>query len=273
MPAYINWDISPEAVRLGPLPVSWYSLLFIAGAALCVVVLRRVYACEGLPWARLQQLVVVTVVSLFLGARLGHCLFYEPAYYLRHPLEIFLPVARAADGGLVFTGYRGMASHGAALALVIAFAVHARLTRQSVVGLLDRLAIVLPLGAVFLRLGNLANSEIIGLPTDVPWAFVFGRVDHLPRHPAQLYEAAAYLAVFAATLAAYRRGGLRRRGLIWGLFLTLTFSARFLIEFTKERQVPFEHDLALSLGQWLSLPFILLGAAFLIAALRRSPSL
>lgn len=261
---YIHWDLDPVAFRVGALPVAWYSLLFIAGAVLGVVILRKVYGREGLPWERLQQLVVVTVVSLFVGGRLGHCLFYEPDYYLGHPWEILLPVSRDAEGRVVFTGYRGMASHGAALALVVSFVVYARRTRQNPVDLLDRLALVLPLGACFIRLGNLANSEMLGVPASVPWAFVFGWVDGRPRHPAQLYEALAYLFVFGVNMWVYRRKGLGRRGLYWGLFLSLAFTARFLVEFLKERQVAFEQELALSLGQWFSLPFVLAGLVFLL---------
>lgn len=270
MLAYVHWDLNPVAVRVAGIPVTWYSLLFIGGAVLCVLVLRRVYAREGLPWFRLQQLVMVTVVSLFVGARLGHCLFYEPDYYLRHPLEMLLPVRWEADGSAVFVGYRGMASHGAAFALVVSFVVYAWRTRQGILSLLDLLALVLPLGACFIRLGNLANSEILGLPTTVPWAFVFGRVDCLPRHPAQLYEALAYLAVFVLNMVVYRRLGLARRGLYWGLFLLLVFLARFFVEFAKERQVAFEEDFVLSVGQWLSIPFILAGAVFLWNACRFS---
>lgn len=268
---YIRWDVDPVAFFMGKFPVMWYSLLFIVGTVICVWVLKRVYAREGFPWPQLQLLVMVTTISLFIGARLGHCLFYEPHYFLCHPLEIFLPVTKDATGNYVFSGYRGMASHGGALALVLALIFYARRLDIPFMAILDRLAIVLPLGACFIRLGNFINSEMLGFPTDLPWAVVFDRVDTIPRHPAQLYEAVSYLFVFLVNIVLYQRFRFRYRGLYWSLFLLLVFSARFLVEFVKERQVAFEDNFSLDLGQWLSVPFIVAGGICLWYTCKRKP--
>lgn len=265
---YIEWNIDPVALRVGGIPIMYYSLLLIAGTVLSVWILKRVYKENGMPWEHLQILVMLSISGLFLGARLGHCLLYEYEYYFAHPLEILLPIRVKTDGTVVFSGYQGMASHGGLVGWMIAMVIYSRLTGEKVLRTLDTIALVLPLAAGFIRLGNLANSEIIGVETDLPWAFIFERVDLVPRHPAQIYEALAYFFTFGVNLLLYRRLGLKRgRGVLLGNTLVLVFVARFLIEFIKERQAPFEDQMHLDVGQMLSIPFILLGIFLLVRGL------
>ena len=265
---YIEWNIDPVALRVGGFPIMYYSLLLIAGTVLSVWILKRVYKENGMPWEHLQILVMLSITGLFLGARLGHCLLYEYEYYFAHPLEILLPIRVKTDGTVVFSGYQGMASHGGLVGWMIAMVVYSRLTGEKVLRTLDTIALVLPLAAGFIRLGNLANSEIIGVETDLPWAFIFERVDLVPRHPAQIYEALAYFFTFGVNLLLYRRLGLNRGGgVLLGNTLVLVFVARFLIEFIKERQAPFEDQMHLDVGQVLSIPFILLGVFLLVRGL------
>ena len=246
-----------------------YSLLLIAGTVLSVWILKRVYKENGMPWEHLQILVMLSITGLFLGARLGHCLLYEYEYYFAHPLEMLLPIRVKTDGTVVFSGYQGMASHGGLVGWIIAMVIYSRLTGEKVLRTLDTIALVLPLAAGFIRLGNLVNSEIVGMETDLPWAFIFERVDGVPRHPAQIYEALAYFFTFGVNLLLYRRLGLNRgRGVLLGNTLVLVFVARFLIEFVKERQVPFEDQMHLDVGQVLSIPFILLGVFLLVRGLK-----
>ena len=187
------------------------------------------------------------------GARLGHCLFYDPAYYLRHPLEILA----------FWKG--GLASHGGAVGILIALYWYARRRPdQPYLWLLDRIAVPAALAGSLIRLGNLFNSEILGHPTQVPWAFVFPLFDSTPRHPVQLYESLAYMLVFIILLRLYARWRAETpRGSLLGLFLVMIFTSRFFLEFFKEPQAAYERNFALTVGQWLSLPLILAGLAFL----------
>ena len=265
---YIEWNIDPVVFRVADIPVMYYSLLLIAGTVLSVWILKRVYKENGMPWEQLQILVMLSIAGLFLGARLGHCLVYEYEYYFAHPLEILFPIRVKTDGTVIFSGYQGMASHGGLVGWIIAMVIYSRLTGEKVLRTLDTIALVLPLAAGFIRLGNLANSEIIGVETDLPWAFIFERVDGVPRHPAQIYEALAYFFTFGVNLLLYRRLGLNRGGgVLLGNTLVLVFVARFLIEFIKERQAPFEDQMHLDVGQVLSIPFILLGIFLLVRGL------
>ena len=159
----------------------YYSLLLIAGTVASVSILKCVYRENGIPWEHLQILVMLSIAGLFLGARLGHCLIYEYAYYFAHPLEILLPIQVKSDGSVIFSGYQGMASHGGLVGWMIAMVIYSRITGENVLRTLDTIALVLPLAAGCIRLGNLANSEIIGIETNVPWAFVFEQIDSVPR--------------------------------------------------------------------------------------------
>ena len=268
--SYIDWNINPEIFNFFGIPVRYYGLLFAGGLLICSYVLTWIFKKENLPQADLNKLFVYGFISIFLGARLGHCLFYEPTYYLSHPLEIFLPIHLLPDGGIDYIGFQGLASHGGTLGLIIAMVIYSFKTKEPILKTLDIVAIVAPLGACFIRLANFMNSEIIGIPTTVPWAFVFRRVDNLPRHPAQLYEAIVYLFIFFFVFFLYRTQSIRlNRGVFFGFTLSLIFTARFFIEFIKEKQVEFEEQMKLDMGQLLSLPLILTAVGFIVNGLRK----
>lgn len=270
LPLYFNWNLNPEIVNFFGISIRYYGIFFAGGLLLCAAIIKWVFNREKIDLQNLDKLIIYGVVGIFAGARLGHCLFYEPAYYLQHPVEIILPIESIAGGGYKFTGYQGLASHGGTLGLVIALILYCRKTRQSLLKTVDIIAIVAPLGACFIRLANLMNSEIIGIPTTVSWAFIFEREDKLPRHPAQLYEALAYLLIFILLFTLYKRGRvLLQTGILFGLSIALIFIARFFIEFVKERQVSFEEQMKLDMGQILSLPFVAIGIAFVVAGLRK----
>lgn len=210
-----------------------------------------------------DPLFIYCFIGILIGSRLGHCLFYEPDYFLssgKHMVEMVLPIHFLADGSWKFTGYEGLASHGGTIGLIIALWLYVRRTKVNLWRVLDNVAIATPVTACLIRLGNLMNSEIIGKATDVPWAFIFERVDLLPRHPGQLYEAIAYAIFFFIGWYLYRKQPQRvGTGFFFGLCITLIFTARFFIEFTKDIQEEFEASMLLNMGQLLSLPFIALG--------------
>jgi prolipoprotein diacylglyceryl transferase len=267
---FIYWDVNPELISIMGFPLRYYGILFAGGILLCIAVLTRMFRKEGIAPGKLDTLTIYGVVGIFVGARLGHCLFYDPAYYLHHPWEMLLPIQQTADGGFHFAGYQGLASHGGGLGLIIALMVYSKRTGESILRTVDLIAVVAPLGGCFIRLGNLMNSEILGLPTQVPWAFIFVREDNQPRHPAQLYEAIAYLLIFALMLFLYRtRREKLNNGVSFGLVLTLIFLARFAIEYFKENQVGFEDQMAINMGQLLSLPYIFIGMGFVVYGLRK----
>ena len=268
----INWNPNPELFNLfGSLPIRYYGLLWVVGIALAYVIVHRQYRDRKIDEKTFEPLFFYCFFGILIGARLGHCLFYQPDYYLNHFWEMILPVKFLPDGGWKWTGYEGLASHGGTLGLIIALWMYCRKTKMHYMDVLDMIAVATPITACFIRLANLMNSEIIGQPTDVPWAVVFERVDMLPRHPAQLYEAIAYFIFFLGMVYLYKRGQQKRekaslpyhRGFFFGLCLTEIFVFRFFIEFLKEDQVDFERTMALNMGQWLSIPFILIGVYFM----------
>lgn len=268
---YINWNIDPEIINLFGISIRYYGIFFIGGLILCITILNWIFKKENISLDKLEKLSIYGMVGIFVGARLGHCLFYAPSYYLNNPLEMLLPIHFTSDGGIEFTGYQGLASHGGAIGLLIALIVYAKKTNESIIKTIDLIAVVAPLGGCFIRLANLMNSEIIGMPTNVPWAFIFVREDNLPRHPAQLYEAISYLAIFGLIFYLYKAKRNRlQNGFFFGLGLSLIFTARFLIEFLKERQVSFEEQMNLDMGQLLSIPFIAFGIGFTIYGLINS---
>ncbi len=272
--SYIHWNPDPEIINVFGLSLRYYGLLFVTGLVLSLAVLRKLFRRENISADKLEKLSIYGFVGILAGARLGHCLFYEPAYYLAHPLEMILPLKFPEGGGIEFVGYRGLASHGGALGLIIALLVYARKTGESLIKTIDLIAVVAGLGAGFIRLANLMNSEIIGMPTQKTWGFVFERVDQLPRHPAQLYEALVYFLIFGMTLLLYyRKRAVLQNGFLFGWTLTLIFTARFFIEFIKERQVAFEEGMRLDMGQILSIPYILVGLGFMIYGWRKTRQL
>ena len=264
-PLSILWNPSETALSFGPFTIHWYSLCWLIGLALAYLIVQRLYREQKVKEGLFDPLFVYCFIGILVGARLGHCLFYQPDIFLsswHHFVEIFIPIEFLSDGSWHFTGYRGLASHGGTLGLMIALWAYVRKTGMNLWQVLDNIAIATPVTACFIRLGNLMNSEIIGKVTDVPWAFVFERVDAMPRHPGQLYEAIAYAILFFIGWRLYRRMPQRvGTGYYFGLCLAYIFTARFFIEFTKEVQEAFEASLPLDMGQLLSLPFIVLGVA------------
>lgn len=264
-PLSILWNPSDTALSFGPFTIHWYSLCWLIGLALAYLIVQRLYREQKVKEGLFDPLFVYCFIGILVGARLGHCLFYQPDIFLsswHHFVEIFIPIEFLSDGSWHFTGYRGLASHGGTLGLMIALWAYVRKTGMNLWQVLDNIAITTPVTACFIRLGNLMNSEIIGKVSDVPWAFVFERIDNLPRHPGQLYEAIAYAILFFIGWRLYRRMPQRvGTGYYFGLCLAYIFTARFFIEFTKEVQEAFEASLPLDMGQLLSLPFIVLGVA------------
>ena len=260
LPLFIEWDPSPVLFHLGSLPIKYYGLFWAIGIALGYYVVRYQYRDKKISEKIFEPLFIYCFIGILLGARLGHCLFYDPEYYLANPLEIFLPIKFLDGGGWKFVGYAGLASHGGTLGLIVALWMYCRKTKMNYMDVLDMIAVATPITACWIRLANLMNSEIIGMPTDVPWAFVFSSVDNLPRHPGQLYEALAYLLLFFIMLYLYKKYDSKlHRGFYFGFCLVYIFTFRFFIEFIKEDQVDFEAGMALNMGQWLSIPFVIIG--------------
>lgn len=255
---YIHWNADPEMINIFGLSIRYYGVLFASGLFICAQILGRIYKKENIPAQYLDTLMMYSVIGIVIGARLGHCLFYEPTYYLSNPLEILK----------VWKG--GLASHGGVLGLLSAMYFYSRKTKHSVVVVADLIAVVSGLAFAAIRLGNFMNSEILGMPTTQPWGVIFERIDAIPRHPAQLYEAIAYLLIFILMMLLYRAKREKLgSGFFFGLGTILFFTARFLIEFVKVNQASFEEGMSLKMGQLLSLPFILVGVGFMLFGLRK----
>jgi prolipoprotein diacylglyceryl transferase len=247
--SYLYWNASPIIFTVGPVSLRWYGFLFASGFLAGLVIVKWMYRRDGRPMADADSLFNYVALGTIFGARLGHCLFYDPAYYLGHPLEILK----------IWKG--GLASHGALIGILFAVYLFSRKRDdQPFWWVMDRLAIPTILAGSMIRLGNLFNSEIIGKPTDAPWAMIFARVDALPRHPTQLYESVAYAAIFIILMWLYRRYGARLAdGRLSGAFLVMVFGFRFLVEVTKTRQAAFGHGFPLNMGQILSIPVVMVG--------------
>ena len=262
---YILWNPDLEIFRIGNFAIRWYSTCWLVGLALAYFIVKWLYKDQKVKDAYFDPLFMYCFFGILIGARLGHCLFYQPEYFLSswtHVVEMFLPIHQMADGSWKFTGYEGLASHGGTIGLMVALYLYYRKTGMNLWHVLDDIAIATPITACFIRLGNLMNSEIIGTPTNVPWAFIFERVDMTPRHPGQLYEAIAYFFFFFVMLHFYKRTSKEvGTGFYFGLCLTLIFTFRFFIEYTKDIQVDFESGMFFNMGQLLSIPFIILGIA------------
>ena len=263
------WDIDPEIINFsGKFSIRYYSILFAAGLFLGYSVVRKFWMNEGLLNDHLDKLALYIFLATIIGARLGHCLFYEPEYYLNHPLEMLFPIT-IEDGSLRFVGFQGLASHGGILAVFIAIFLFSRKYKTNFYSILDKVSVGGALTAVFIRLGNFMNSEIIGTPTNSNYGVIFKRVDDVVRHPAQVYEATAYFIIFVSLYFLYR---MKKNipGLVFGIFFTSLFISRFIIEFFKIDQVPFEDGMTINMGQLLSIPFIILGLVFCVFSFRLS---
>lgn len=271
---YIHWNADPELINIFGISIRYYGLFFVGGLFLCIYLLGWIFKRENLPQENLEKLSMYSLIGILVGARLGHCLFYEPSYYLSHPFEMLLPITFLPEGGIKFIGYQGLASHGGVLGALIAFYIYSRKTKHSFINILDLIAVVVGLSLAFIRFGNFMNSEVFGLPSTKPWSVIFERVDNIPRHPTQLYEAFAYLFIFVVMMMLYiKMRDKLKNGFFFGLATVLFFIARFLIEFVKENQVGFEDGMALNMGQLLSLPYILLGIGFMIFGLWKTRKL
>ena len=277
---YIVWNPDLEAFRVSFITVRWYGLMWIIGLALAYIVVKRLYKEQEIKDELFDPLFLYCFFGILIGARLGHCIFYQPQDFLtswQGIMEMLLPFRIGNDGswlgrtfGFFFTGYAGLASHGGTLGLMIALWLYVRKTRLSIWTVLDNIAIATGTTACFIRLGNLMNSEIIGKITDVSWAFIFERVDMMPRHPGQLYEAIAYAILFFIMWLLHKRMPEKiGTGWYFGFCLTYIFTFRFFIEYTKEIQEAFEASLPIDMGQILSIPFIILGVYCMLRAKKK----
>ncbi len=246
---YIVWTVNPEIFSVGSFAVRWYGLLFALGFVVSYIIMDKIFKHEKIKHELLDTLTTYMVIGVVVGARLGHCLFYEPEYYLKHPLEVLM----------IWKG--GLASHGASIGILVALWLFSRKAKKPYMWILDRIVIVVSIAAVFVRTGNLMNSEIYGDATNLPWGFIFTRWgETVPKHPTQLYEALTYLFLFVLLYYIYMKKWPKlNSGYLFGLFLMILFGSRFLIEFIKEPQVEFEKTMVLNMGQLLSIPFIIAG--------------
>ncbi len=260
--SYITWDVGPELLNIGPLSVRWYGLLFAMAFIVGFQIMQWMYKRENKPVSDVEQLAIYMILGTVIGARLGHCLFYNPEYYLANPLEILM----------VWKG--GLASHGASIGILISLYIYTKKKKVSFLWQMDRVVVATALGGSFIRLGNLFNSEIIGKATDVPWAFIFTKVDNVPRHPTQLYESLGYLIIFIILFFIYKNKYKQLKdGFIFGLFLILLFTFRIFVEFFKENQTGFEEGMAFNMGQLLSVPFVILGVILIVRSLKKIKSI
>ena len=260
---YITWNPNE-----GFGPFRWYGLCWLVGLALAYFVVKRLYKEQKIKDELFDPLFIYCFIGILVGARLGHCIFYEPDHYLTSVkgfIEMLLPIRFMADGGWKYIGFQGLASHGGTLGLIIALWMYVRKTKIGIWTVLDNIAIATGTTACFIRLGNLMNSEIIGKVTDVPWAFIFEHVDMLPRHPGQLYEAIAYGILFGIMWWMHKRMPEKiGTGWYFGFCLFYIFTFRFFIEYTKEIQEAFEASMPLDMGQILSIPFIIVGLVCMV---------
>ena len=267
---FVHWNVNPVMINLGFISLRWYSVLFVSGFILGWFIFRWFFRREGVKEELLDSLLYTLLIGTIVGARLGHCIFYQPDYYFgswQGFLEIFMP----------WKG--GLASHGGTIVLFFAMMWYAhhygRKNNFDFVWILDHLCIAVAFAATFIRLGNLMNSEIYGNVTSLPWGFIFElRGETEPKHPTQLYEALTYFLLGIGLILLYKYG-LKKvyRGTFIGIFFIVCFGSRFLIEFIKEPQVAFENDMVLNMGQLLSIPFVLLGIGFLVYAfVRKQPA-
>jgi phosphatidylglycerol---prolipoprotein diacylglyceryl transferase len=254
----ITWNADPEIFRIGNFALRWYGLLFASGFFFGYLIFLRVFKREGISVELLDRLTMYMAFGTIIGARLGHTLFYEPDYYLSNPVEI-LKIWRG-----------GLASHGAAVGILVALYYYSKSIRRPFLWIMDRIVIVVALAGFFIRMGNLMNSEIYGIETTLPWGFIFVAAgESLPKHPTQIYEGLSYLGIFGLLYYLYWHEGKLKPGFLFSIFLILLFTVRFLIEFIKEDQVDFEAGMALNMGQWLSIPFIIAGILLYAWSIKR----
>ncbi len=255
----IIWIGDPVLVSFKGFSIHWYGVLFTTALLACLKVVKTIYEKEGVAVESLDTLFVLSVTGMVIGARLVHCFFYDPVHYFANPLRIIA----------VWEG--GLASHGGGLGLFVAVFIYCKITKLNFFWVMDRGSIGVLLIGFFIRLGNFFNSEILGSPSDLPWAIVFNRIDTIPRHPVQLYESFSYLALFFGFVLMYKFTDLiKKEGVFFGLALSAGVTTRFLLEFFKVRQASYTSDLFLSTGQLLSIPFLIGGIIIAVVALKQS---
>ena len=267
----IVWDPSVSLFSIFGFGIRYYSLCWVIGLLGAYLIVQKLYKKGGVSEELFDPLFMYCFIGILVGARLGHCLFYQPDYYLAHPIEMLLPIRNTPDGW-VFSGYEGLASHGGVIGVITALILYTRKTKLTMVWTLDNIAVAAPFFSAMVRIGNFMNSEIIGTETDLPWGVIFVQAgETVPHHPAQLYEALAYLVIFLFGLLLYKKYNAKiGTGLFMGYCLFTIFTFRFFVEFIKENQVAFEDGMTLIMGQWLSIPLIITGAYFMIKGIKKS---
>ncbi|MDA9587118.1 prolipoprotein diacylglyceryl transferase [Flavobacteriaceae bacterium] len=268
----IDWAPSETLFKIGSFGIHYYSLMFIIAFGLGYYMMKKIYDEEKIPLEYLESLFVYMIISVLLGARLGDVFFYSWDYYQNHLIEILLPI-RDTPTGYTFTGFRGLASHGAVIGTLIGLYLYKRkFTHKPLLWLLDRVTVPIAIGASFVRFGNLLNSEIVGKYTNTNFGVVFlNRGESLPRHPAQLYEAIGYIVLFFILKQTYKSEYKNKPGFMLGLFFTGMFVIRFIVEYLKESQGGFEDLIPLfSTGQWLSIPFVVLGGFLMLRSSKKT---
>jgi prolipoprotein diacylglyceryl transferase len=256
----IDWNPAPEIFKIGSFAIRYYSLMFVIAFMLGLFLTKKIFINDKIPLEKLDSLFIYVVISTLLGARIGHFLFYDPAFLFEKPLEVFLPFRFSPK--FEFTGFAGLASHGATIGIIIAMYIYSKkVLKKPLLYILDRITIPVAAGAIFVRIGNLMNSEIIGKPTNSDYGFVFRKLgEDFPRHPAQLYESFGYLITFIVLWFVYWKTDKKQKlGYLLGLFFVMLWTVRFIVEFYKEAQVGERADWVLNTGQWLSIPFIIAG--------------
>ena len=260
----VVWNPDTELCRFLGLPIRYYSLMWMVGLVAAYFIVRKLYRDRGIKDETFEHLFFYCFIGILIGARLGHCIFYEPEYYLtsgKHFIEMLLPIRFKPQGGIILAGYSGLASHGGTIGIIIAMIMYCRKYKVKVLECIDMVCVATPLTAASIRLGNLMNSEIVGKPTGTDWGFIFVQNgEDFARHPAQLYEALAYLVIFAVILLIYRKHKEKiGSGFYFGFCIATIFTFRFFIEFCKEVQVDFEQGMTFDMGQLLSIPFVIGG--------------
>lgn len=268
----VVWNPELELFRLFGLPVRYYSLMWCIGLVAAYFLVRKFFKDRKISDDTFEPLFVYCFLGILIGARLGHCIFYQPDYYLssfEHIIEMLLPIAFTPDG-VKMVGYAGLASHGGTIGIFIAIYLYCRKYKVKLLEVVDMICVATPFTAGCIRIGNLMNSEIVGKATGTDWGFIFAALgEDFPRHPAQLYEAIAYFIIFIISILIYKKHkDMVGSGFYFGFCLATIFTFRFFVEFCKEVQVDFEEGMALDMGQILSIPFMLIGAYFIYRGIK-----
>lgn len=268
----IQWD-PPLGLDLGIFFIRYYSLMFLIAFGAGFYIMKKIFLKENIALELLDKLLVYTILSTLLGARLGHVIFYQPELFLEDPLSVFLPFSFVPE--IEFTGFRGLASHGAAIGIAIGMYFYSKkVIKKPVFWILDRISIPVAFGAVFVRIGNFLNSEIVGKATNSDFGVVFVQLgESFPRHPAQLYESACYLLLFGILSLLYWKTKLKeQKGVLFGIFFTLLWTIRFLVEYVKEPQLAERADWMFNTGQLLSMPMIIIGLGIIVVSNQKAKS-